>query len=62
MSDFITENNYLDHAATTYVRPEVVEKMMPFFSEKFVILPVYMTLLRNQKMLLKRPEKLLLRY
>ncbi|MFL2664912.1 MAG: cysteine desulfurase family protein [Dehalococcoidia bacterium] len=35
MSDFITENNYLDHAATTYVREEVLEKMLPFFTEKF---------------------------
>ncbi|MBA32003.1 MAG: cysteine desulfurase NifS [Chloroflexi bacterium] len=35
MSQFIKENNYLDHAATTYVRQEVLEKMLPFFAEKF---------------------------
>lgn len=27
--------NYLDHAATTPVRPEVLEKMLPFFTERF---------------------------
>ncbi|HOV27473.1 MAG TPA: cysteine desulfurase NifS [Pseudobacteroides sp.] len=26
---------YMDHAATTYVKPEVVEAMLPFFTEKF---------------------------
>ncbi|MDP6494201.1 MAG: aminotransferase class V-fold PLP-dependent enzyme, partial [Dehalococcoidia bacterium] len=26
---------YMDHAATTPVRPEVVEAMIPYFSEKF---------------------------
>ncbi|EYE89658.1 cysteine desulfurase [Fervidicella metallireducens AeB] len=26
---------YMDHAATTYTKPEVVETMMPFFTEQF---------------------------
>ena len=29
------KNIYLDHAATTPVRPEVIEAMTPFFSEVF---------------------------
>lgn len=29
------KNVYLDHAATTYVRKEVLEEMMPFFTQSF---------------------------
>jgi len=29
------KNVYLDHAATTYVRKEVLEEMMPFFTQNF---------------------------
>lgn len=28
-------NVYMDYAATTYVKPEVLEEMLPYFSEKF---------------------------
>ena len=34
---------YLDHAATTATRPEVVVAMLPYFTENFEILPVFMT-------------------
>ena len=26
---------YMDYAATTYVKPEVLDEMMPYFTEKF---------------------------
>jgi cysteine desulfurase len=29
------KNVYMDYSATTYVRPEVVEEMLPYFTEKF---------------------------
>ena len=29
------KNVYMDYAATTYVKPEVLEEMMPFFTEKY---------------------------
>ena len=29
------KNVYIDYAATTYVKPEVLEEMMPFFTEKY---------------------------
>ena len=28
-------NVYLDHAATTYVKKEVLDEMMPFFTQNF---------------------------
>ena len=28
-------NVYMDYSATTYVKPEVLEEMMPYFTEKF---------------------------
>ena len=31
----MTENIYLDHAATTYVKKEVLEEMLPFYNEKY---------------------------
>ncbi|HEY5525030.1 MAG TPA: aminotransferase class V-fold PLP-dependent enzyme, partial [Clostridium sp.] len=29
------KNVYMDYAATTFVKPEVLEEMMPYFTEKF---------------------------
>ncbi len=29
------KNVYMDHSATTYVKPEVLDEMMPYFTEKF---------------------------
>ena len=29
------KNVYMDYSATTYVKPEVVEEMLPYFTEKF---------------------------
>ncbi|GEQ19653.1 cysteine desulfurase IscS [Clostridium butyricum] len=31
----IMKNVYMDYSATTYVKPEVLEEMMPYFTEKF---------------------------
>ena len=29
------KTTYMDYSATTYVKPEVLDAMMPFFTEKF---------------------------
>lgn len=29
------KNVYMDYSATTYVKPEVLEEMLPYFTEKF---------------------------
>ena len=52
---------YLDNAATTKVRPEVVEKMQHALAKSMVIPLLPIVLEEQQRQQLKRQERLLLR-
>ena len=54
MSKFI----YMDNAATTAVRQEVVDAMVPYFTESYAIHQVYIVLHRRLRMIWKKQEKL----
>ena len=49
---------YMDNAATTSTAPEVVSAMLPFFTEYYAILLLYIILPRKARWLLKMQGKL----
>lgn len=54
MSKFI----YMDNAATTAVRQEVVDAMVPYLQNHTLIHQVYIVLHRRLRMIWKKQEKL----
>lgn len=48
---------YMDNAATTSVKPEVLNSMLPFLQITMPIRQVYITLHRSQKKQLKMQEQ-----